>query len=254
MKNLLRIAVPVIGLFVLNVSRAQAQVDLGVKAGLSIPNLTSGNSNNPLSSGYNSRLGLDAGIHAEFHLTKKFSIQPELRYSSQGGKKNGNQAFVPDPTQFPAGTPLPPLLYADYKSVAKLNYLMLPVLAKYHFLNNPKWDLYAAVGPFVSLLLSAKNETSGSSIIYADEQHKQPLPLGAVSFDRKEDIKDKLNSTNFGIDGHVGIAYKLNQRSSIFLEGGGHYGFITIQKDEANGKNRTGAGVVTAGYAFRICK
>jgi len=38
----------------------------------------------------------------------------------------------------------------------------------------------------------------------------------------------------------------------LFLEGGGNYGFIPIQKDDANGNNNTGAGTVTAGYLFQF--
>jgi len=231
----------------------QAQIDLGFKAGLSIPNLTAGSSANPINSGYSSRLGIDGGIHLEFHLTKHFSVQPELRYSSQGGKKNGKQAFsVPPEMQpmFPPGQ-IPQYLYANYKSTAKINYLMLPLLAKYHFDLSRQWDLYLAAGPFVSLVVSAKNITRGSSDIYLDEQQTQVLPGGAQSFDRTEDIKDELHAFNAGIDGHIGIAYKW-AHSSVFIEGGGNYGLINIQKGEVNGKNNTGAAVIVAGYTIRI--
>ncbi|TWV97435.1 hypothetical protein [Chitinophaga pinensis] len=47
-------------------SFAQSRIDIGIKAGLSIPNLTSGDGENPISSGYGSRLGPDAAIHVEF--------------------------------------------------------------------------------------------------------------------------------------------------------------------------------------------
>ena len=240
-------------LFFFNQQAIQAQIDLGIKAGLSIPNLTAGSSANPINSGYSSRLGVDGGIHVEFHLNRRFSIQPELRYSSQGGKKNGGQAFsVPPEMQalFPPGQ-VPPYLYANYKSTAKINYLMLPILAKYHFGLGRQWDLYIAAGPFVSLVVSAKNTTRGTSDIYLDEKQTQPLPDGPQSFDRTEDIKDELHAANAGIDGHVGIAYKW-AHSSVFIEGGGNYGFINIQKGEINGKNNTGAAVIVAGYAIRI--
>ncbi|KAA2243235.1 PorT family protein [Chitinophaga agrisoli] len=253
MKNYASLVCFAVLLLLLHPHTAQAQIDLGIKAGLSIPNLSSGSSANPINSGYGSRLGPDIAIHAEFHITSRFSIQPELRYSAQGGKKNGNQAFsVPPELQpmFPPGT-APQYLYADYKSTAKINYLMLPVLAKYHFLPNGPWDLYAALGPFVSLRVSAKNITSGSSNIYLDETHMQPMLPSAQSFDRKEDIKDEIRPINAGIDGHIGIAYRW-KRCSVFLEGGGNYGFINIQKNDINGKNNTGAAVIAAGYAFRI--
>ncbi|QJB33093.1 PorT family protein [Chitinophaga oryzae] len=252
----LRLAVAVIAAAALCPFMAKAQIDLGAKAGLSIPNLTSGSSSNPINSGWSSRLGLDAGIHAEFHLTKRFSIQPEIRYSSQGGKKDGNQGFAPTPEMAGAfqqmGQPVPPYLYATYKSEAKFNYLMVPVLAKYHFGFSPKWDLYVAAGPFVSFLLNGKNETSGTSQIFADDAHKQPLPFPAVDFTRDQDIKNDLKKANFGISGHVGLAYHLNGRSAIFIEGGGNYGFVKIQKDAKNGENNTGAGVVVLGYSYRI--
>jgi hypothetical protein len=231
-----------------------AQTDIGIKAGLSIPNLTSGNSANPINKGYGSRLGPDVSIQVEYHLSKRFSIQPEIQYSSQGGKKNGNQAFSVPPELAPMfqNGQVPPYLYADYKSTAKINYLMFPILAKYHFLLRQRWDVYAAVGPFVSFVLNAKNITSGTSTIYLDEQHTQPLPIGEQSFDRTENIKKDLHSANAGIDGHIGLAYHL-KNSSVFVEGGGNYGFVKIQKGDVNGKNNTGAAVVVVGYAITVC-
>ncbi|MBC9932204.1 porin family protein [Chitinophaga qingshengii] len=236
---------------------AKAQVDLGVKAGLSIPNLTSGNSSNPINSGWSSRLGLDAGLQAEFHLTKHFSIQPEVRYSSQGGKKDGTQGFTPSPEMaqyFQAtGQPVPPYVYANYNNQAKFNYLMVPVLAKYHFGFSPKWDLYVAAGPFVSFLLSGKNVTDGKSSVYYDEALSKPLQgFPEVDFNRTTDIKNDLKKANWGISGQVGVAYHINSRSAVFIEGGGNYGFVKIQKDKVNGENNTGAGVVVLGYSYRI--
>lgn len=255
MKTTFQLLAPFSFLFLLNLSNAQAQVDLGVKGGLSIPNLTAGASDNPINSGYSSRLGADFAVHAEFHLSKHFSIQPQLEYSGQGGKKNGKQAFTPPPEMaalFPGPGPMPKYLYADYKSTAKINYLMIPVLAKYRFELSNRFDLYVAAGPFASFVVGAKNITSGNSPVYLDDAHTQPLVPNA-SFDRTEDIKDKLNTTNAGLSGHVGLAYK-SGRNSIFLEAGGNYGFVNIQKDEVNGKNNTGAAVVVLGYAFQICQ
>jgi hypothetical protein len=233
---------------------AQAQVDFGVKAGISVPSLGSGSSDNPLSGGYSSRLGPDAAIYFEFHVSPHFSIQPELHYASQGGKKSGNQALATPPDlhdRFPPGE-VPPFLFADYKSTVRLNYIMLPVLAKYRFNLNPHWDLYAAAGPFAGALISAKNITKGDGNLYADAQHLK-LVAGPVTFDSDEDIKDELRSFNAGISWNIGIAYKW-AGSSLFIEGGGNNGFVNIQKDEANGKNRTGAAVLVVGYAVNLSR
>jgi hypothetical protein len=235
-------------------SFSQMPVDMGVKGGLSIPNLSSASSGNPGSDGYSSRLGADVAAHVEFHLSKHFSIEPQLEYAEQGGKKNGAQAFpVPADmaTQFPAGE-APPYLYANYNSVAKINYLMLPILAKYRFDMRRHWGAYAAAGPFATRVLSAKNITTGSSDVYLDQHESQPLSPDPQSFDNTENIRKDLHSFNAGISGHLGIEYKL-EKGSLFIEGGGNYGLIDIQKDGTNGKNKTGAAVVQLGYQFRLC-
>jgi hypothetical protein len=235
---------------------ANAQdVAIGVRGGISIPNLTAGGSaQNPLNTGYSSRQGPDAGIFAEFKFSDLFSLQPMLEYSSQGGKKDGLQAF-PTPSQaaeyYQAQNQTPPTyLYANYKSEAKLNYLMLPILAKfgYNFHRSP-FRIYIDAGPFLGLLLSAHQVTSGSSEFYVDASGQQQLPFGEQSFNADNNIKSQLNKVNFGIEGNLGLAYKI-KRSSIFIEGGGNYGFLNIQKGTANGKNNTGAATADIGYAL----
>ncbi len=107
---------------------------LGVRGGISIPNLTAGGSQkNPLNTGYKSRFGPDAAIFGEHNFSSLFSIELMVEYSSQGGKKDGMQAFTTPPemaAMFPAGQ-APQYLYANYNSEAKLNYLLVPVLAKF---------------------------------------------------------------------------------------------------------------------------
>lgn len=253
MKNYILLLLLSILIFKTTISFAQVRIDIGVKAGISIPNLTSGSSANPINSGYGSRLDADAAVHIEYYFSNHFSIQPQLEYSSQGGKKNGNQAFTV-PTEMEQLFPpdqIPPYLYANYKSTAKMNYLMLPILVKYRFTIARHWGGYIAAGPFVSFLLSAKNVTNGTSEIYLDDQHSQPLPTGSQSFDNTENVRNDLHKFNAGINGHIGIDYKL-ARGNLFIEGGGNYGFVSIQKNETNGKNRTGAGIVVIGYQFRL--
>ena len=224
--------------------------DLGVRSGLSIPNLTAGGSqSNPLNTGYKSRFGPDEAIFGEYHFSSLFSIEAMIEYSSQGGKKSGMQAF-PNPQ----GN-IPPYLYANFKSEAKLNYLLVPVLAKFGWNLNSHSPvrIYVDAGPFAGFLLSAHQVTSGSSMIYADPQGTQPVSPSAQPFDANNDIKNQLNTFNFGVSGNVGFAYHFN-KSNIFIEGGGNYGFLNIQKGTANGKNQTGAGTVAIGYSYALGK
>ncbi len=229
----------------------------GIQGGISIPNLTSGSGDQtPLSEGYSSRQGAAAAIYLEFKVSDVFSFQPQLEYSSQGGKKNGFQAFTPTPqmTQaFPPGQ-APQYLYANYNSTAKMNYIMLPLLAKlgWNFKGSP-WRFYVDAGPFVALLASAHQVTTGSSEIYADQAQTQPISQGPVSFNNTQDIKDQLHAANFGIEGNIGFAYRL-KKGYFFIQGGGNYGFVNIQKNAIDGSNNTGAATVTAGYAFLFGK
>lgn len=222
---------------------------LGVRGGISIPNLTAGGSeSNPLNEGYKSRIGPDVAIFGEYHISSAFSIEAMLEYSSQGGKKNGMQAF-PNPE---GDRPL--YLYANFKSEAKLNYLLLPILARYNWKpGSGPWNIYVDAGPFAGILLSAHQETSGSSVAYLDEEGQQPATPSPIPFNANNDIKDQLNTFNFGVSGNLGIAYHLAS-SQIFIEGGGNYGFLNIQKGTANGKNHTGAGTVAVGYGITLGK
>ena len=242
--------------FVLFTASATAQrISIGVKGGISIPNLTAGSSNqNPLNTGYKSISGPNAALFAEYEVSDLFSIAPQLEYSTQGGKKSGLQAF-PTPTQAALyfslqGKPVPAYLYGNFNNKTKLSYLMLPVLAKFGInLGESPLRLYASAGPFASLLLKGTNITSGNSAIYEDAAGQQPLPVGAYSFDNKMSITDRLNKFNAGIEGNLGIDFRFGS-SHIFLEGGGNYGFIKIQKVAADGQNNTGAAFAMIGYRF----
>lgn len=258
-----------IGLLFFSGNAEAQKVSVGIKGGLSIPNLTagSGSDKNPLNEGYSSSFGPDFGIFTEIKFSKLFSLQPEIEYSSQGGKKDGFQALTTPSQLAPVftamGMTVPTYLYADYKSKAQFNYLMVPVLSKFG------WDLgkqspfrvYVAAGPFVGFLLNAHQKISGgTSAVYYDNaaQNRVKIPdqTGALNdlslpFDSNQNIKDQLHKTNVGLEGEAGISYKIG-RSNIFIEGGGNYGFLNIQKGTANGKNNVGAGTVMIGYAYDL--
>ena len=247
----------VISLLGFTFSLSAQNFTIGVKGGLNIPNLTGGDTQHPLSSGYESRFGATYGGYGEYHMTKHFSVSIGAEYSSQGGVKDKIQAFVPgDLAPFAAMFGVE-YLYADYKSEAKMNYLLVPIMARFswNLFKSFPLKVYAAVGPFAGFMLNAHQYTSGSSLIYADEAKTiivpvpLPPPLTSVNFDATTDIKDDLHKFNVGINCLVGFSYTLSQKSSIFVEGGGNYGFISIQKDAANGQSYTGAGTVNFGYA-----
>jgi hypothetical protein len=181
---------------------------------------------------------------------------------------------------------VPPYIYSNAKRSAKMDYLMLPILAKFgwNFTKTSPWRVYVDAGPYVGLLLSAKNVVTGDATIYADKagtQQLSPLQIqlppemqqipevqqqvqqlvGGMSaiangFFGTQDIKDQLHPFNWGLEANVGIQYQIH-RNKIFIEGGGNYGLMNIQKSTGkgqylNGKNHIGAGSVMIGYAYTL--
>ena len=224
----------------------------GVKGGVSLPNLSSSGSSD-VSKGYKSISGPDFALVAEYDIIDKVSIETGLEWSTQGGQKSGLQTIPAssDLAQyFPPGTQY---LYANFTSTVRLQYLMLPVLLKYTMDLGSKgnWQLYWDGGLFGGLLMTADASASGSSQVYLDKEQTQPVGSVVVKFDSTGNIKNQLHKGNFGIEGNVGLLYRL-ENMNIFAEAGGNYGFIDLQKDSKNGVNHTGALIFRIGLSLKL--
>jgi opacity protein-like surface antigen len=132
----------------------------GVKGGLNISTVVGGDVENT-----KSLVGFHVGGFAEIFVVNRFFIQPELLFSTQGTKVDG-----------PFGT----------DGDLKLNYLNIPVLAKYYIVDK-KFSVEA--GPQLGVLLSAKAED--------------------------EDVKDFTRSVDFGFN--IGAGYSFTENLSIGL-------------------------------------
>ncbi len=132
----------------------------GVKGGLNMSTVVGGDVENT-----KSIVGFHVGGFAEIHVVERFFIQPEVLFSTQGTKVEG-----------PFGAD------ADIK----LNYLNIPVLAKYYIVDK-KFSVEA--GPQLGVLLSAKAED--------------------------DDIKDFTRSVDFGFN--IGAGYNFTDDLSIGL-------------------------------------
>jgi hypothetical protein len=286
--------VAVVAIGVMNV-HAQ-RVEVGIKGGLAIPNLTSGGSGSdtPLSEGYSSITAFGGGAFADFKITQTFSLQTGLEYSHQGGQKKGVQALPAAPVyagavaenpQFAAMQDYLPadFLYADFKSVANFYYLMLPVQAKlgWNLSQQSPFRFYVSTGVFASYLLSAERLSKGTfPPFYADASKstltdwvmannpalsmmpkavQQMIVEGIQQFasaqqqvDDKQDIKSDIRHGNYGFIGAAGLSYQVDARGKIFIEAGGNYGLVKLQKETINGQNRIGAASIMLGYAFSL--
>ncbi len=220
---------------------------LGIHGGLNLPRLSGGNGNE-LSRDYTSREGIAFGLTSSLSLNSRFSLQVDLMYSSEGGKRNGVQAF--DASSFNPLVPAGTYFYADYNNESILNYVELPVMLKYLIPLNKSLKFYADFGPYFGILLNARQKTSGSSIVYADRAETQPVSA-PVSFDASTDITSSINSFNFGLTGGGGLAKTLNS-GEIFIDLRGAYGLIVIQKNKEDGSSHNGYLLIDVGYAIHF--
>lgn len=131
----------------------------GVKGGLNISTVVGGDVEDT-----KSLVGFHVGGFAEIHVVQRFFIQPELLFSTQGTKVDG-----------PLGD-----------DELKLNYISIPVLAKYYIIDN-KFSVEA--GPQFGVLASAK--ANG------------------------DDVKDFIRSTDFGFN--IGAGYNITDNFSVGL-------------------------------------
>ena len=98
-----------------------AQFSWGLKTGMNFSNL--------INSDYSSlKTGMHVGLFGEYHAAKWFALQPELLYSHQGGSDvaSGNDIISRQRT--------------------RLNYMTLPVMAKFYIIRNLSIDIGPQVG------------------------------------------------------------------------------------------------------------
>jgi len=114
---------------------------------------------------------------------------------------------------------------------------MIPVLVKLSFGLSEKSPirLYTSFGPYAGYLLST------DQVLITSQGQK----LNGTSWD----VRSQLRNINAGFKANAGISYcyKLN---GIFIQAGGNYGLIKIQKNTSNGSNYAGAAAIIIGYTF----
>lgn len=158
----------IISLLILTITtvKSQEKIKFGAKGGVNFTTMTS-----DILSNKEFKTGFHIGVLAEIPFGNKFSLQPEILYSTHGVKGNVILLYVPFP-----GAPVPPPLSGEFK----LNYIQVPILAKIYLIKN----FSVEVGPSFNFLVQ-------------DEQN-----YGTVS---RSDI-----GSNFEFSGILGLSYKLN--------------------------------------------
>ena len=272
-----------------NVANAQ-DVRFGIRGGLNFANINTANST-PLYDDYSMRLAPGAGIFTEVQINQNVSLRFGIEYSGQGAKRDGVQALSTqrmmtgiangigmgiaesDIMMLIGVAGVSPFYYANIENTIKYDYVTVPILAQYTFnLGSSPWGVYINAGPFVSFAVSGKEVGKGTSLLYADagqqatiwdvlpQQMQDGITAGMPSLAAtlqnpyefgETNITGELKSVNFGLTGNVGLRYQ-SGKNCFFIEGGGGYGFIPVQQDEAYGKSRLSSVSVMIGYSFAM--
>lgn len=246
-------------------------VKIGAKIGFSLGNLSSEN-DNIYTQNYETTTGIDFGLTFEFEITDLISIQPEINFTQRGAKRTGLQPTATNELNDQLNQFLPfigmPLvtdenpLYATFDSESDLNYLEIPVLVKFGWGDNLRF--YAEIGPYLGILLSADQITSGNSQFYFDSEATNPVivpnpngnppfvQLPAQSLTANTAIKNDLRTVNFGGIVGLGLRKKIDTKSEIFIDARAAYGFNAIQFNEVFGESHIGGVVFSLGYAYQL--
>lgn len=140
-----------------------------------------------------SRISVNLGIKAEYTLSDQWGIESGLYYSPQGDRIEGDAVVVLLGEDRPV----------EYIATTELEYILLPIKAKYAFS-----DKFSALfGPQIGYRLSgSQGVTEGF------------FPLTNDTLEFEENVDDRLNEFDFG--GIGGIEYKINDQFGINAE---HY-------------------------------
>ena len=203
-----------IAVFTLSSVNAQ-DITFGAKAGINIANLDVTDAN------IDSRTSLHLGVTAEFEISDTFSIQPELLYSAQGATESDTyeDSFVRQVSE----------------SEWKLNYIQIPIMAKFYVSEG----LSLEAGPQIGFLASAEVDSDSTETSLFDGS--------SVSTSSTVDAKEIVKSVDFGLN--FGLGYKLDSGLNFALRYNlGLSNIYDVSETDVKIKNRVFQ--LSVGYTF----
>ena len=187
---------------ILLVTYTFAQVSLGLKAGVNIANVTIPEVSLVNIPNVQANKSFTVGAVAEFGIANGFAIQTEANYTKKGFIINEGI-----PLEL-ANIPLP----VGVKVTTDLNYIEVPVLAKYNF-GNGKVGGYVTAGPTMSYAASGRFRTAANFII----------DFNVV--DQKFDFDD-FNISKFDLGASIGAGGTVNLGTTkLFVDARYTHGF-----------------------------
>lgn len=159
-------------MFSLAASPALAGINTGIKGGITLANIKSVPET---FEGYEweTKMGLAGGVFLEIGLPGPLSIQPEVLYVQKGAKISFAEGEI-------TGT-----------LKANIDYIEIPLLLKFNLVSGGLTIPSVYAGPYVGF------NTKAEFVISAD------------GYTEKEDIKDSIKNTEFGVTFGLGLTQKL---------------------------------------------
>lgn len=177
MKKLFFVAAAVVGLVNVNAQEKTLDPTFGVKSSL---NVSSFNGKDVSNNDY--KVGLSAGLYANFPLTDRMSIQPEVNFTRVGGKFKQEVADL------------------KIDNNVTLDYITVPLMFKY-YPGGSRFNVEA--GPQIGFNVYASNESTVTSTL--------PNVLGEVK--GKANIKDQVENIDFGVN--FGLGYNVTENINV---------------------------------------
>lgn len=215
---------------------ANAQYELGIKGGANFCRY----SDQELKGDFKSRTGSDIGAYITFPVTEIFSWQVGLEYASMGARFTHFEQLTNSDGEVPSLSQ-DQILYGTVTYKTVMNYLLLPVQAKFNIYISRHLSAYIDAGPYIGHMLSAYQKISTEDTYYLDNKSQQRISGQQVH--QKVDVTDAFTSKIvLGFEGEAGIKYTLH-RYSFFAEGGCNFLFVHIGE---NGDNQAHPEAITA--------
>jgi hypothetical protein len=182
MKKIMMIAAMMVAAVTANAQNEVGQITLKPTVGMNIASMTKTEGDSKV------RVGIAAGVEAEYGITESFSLSAGLLYSMQGVKGNGSfdLDFFDEYFNYEGD--------AEYtgKATVKLDYINIPILANYYVI--PGLAIKAGIQPAFNVSKKVKFE---GDVIYGNKKE-------TVNVDKK--IDDGVKAFQFAIP--VGISYE----------------------------------------------
>ncbi len=194
-----------------DVKSESKNIKFGLKGGLNLGNITNEDEAKV-------RASFHIGAVGEFFINEKFSIQPEFIYSRQGAKMSFTEEMSGDDGEL------------NYEETLKLDYINIPVMAKYYIKNG----LNVQAGPQIGINIGAEIESEYSYM--------------GTTVKETESIKSEVSSVDLGFN--LGIGYELP--IGVFFDARYNFGLLSLNKDsfEGMGTNRNSVFQLSVGYRF----